>query len=269
MPDGERHLGIVGIALKRAGWLSREDRLMEMMIKIITECGMGRPDLIYPKFEQELLATKDVELVWEFFMPAHRSGATSLWFTRAKESMKLKVATERAEAERKKAEAEKAARKKAEAEKAEKEKVAEGEAAAEMLQGQPTNAKPSAAPVAGAGAISSMPKGQPGGASAPAPAATGPKPLPSKKKKAALQSVMRKSILDTFMIRIDGRRMPLSEVTGRKLREWLRNHRRDCRFAELLDERVFIPDNVKVGGIVPPEIAEQCYQEATKTEFAA
>lgn len=269
MPDGERHLGIVGIALKRAGWLSREDRLMEMMIKIITECGMGRPDLIYPKFEAELLATKDVELVWEFFMPAHRSGATSLWFTRAKESMKLKVATERAEAERKKAEAEKAARKKAEAEKAEKEKVAEGEAAAEVPQGQPTNAKPSAAPVAGAGATSSMPKGQLGGASAPAPAATGPKQLPSKKNNAAIKLVMHKSILETFMIRIDGRRIPLSQVTGRMLREHMKSHRRDGHFLRMLEERVYIPDDVTVGGIVPPEIAEKCYQEATKMEFAA
>lgn len=264
MPDGEKYLGIVGIALKRAGWLSREDRLMEMMIKIITECGMGRPDLIYPKFEQELLATKDVELVWEFFMPAHRSGATSLWFTRAKESMKLKVATERAEAERKKAEAEKAARKKAE-----KEKVAEDEAEHVVPQGQLTGATPSAAPVAGAGAEAEVPKGPSKIASAPAPAATGPKQLPSKKNNAALQSVVHQSVLETFMLRIDGRRISLSQVTGRQLRQWLRDHRRDCRFIELLEARVFIPDDVKVGGIVPLEEAERCYRDATKMEFAA
>lgn len=261
MPDGERHLGIVGIALKRAGWLSREDRLMEMMIKIITECGMGRPDLIYPKFEEELLATKDVELVWEFFMPAHRSGAISLWFTRAKESMKLKVATERAEAERKKAEAEKAARKKAEAEKA-----ADGKAEYVVPQGQMTAAKPSAAPVAGTGATGDLPKGHHENASAPAPAATGPQQLPSMVRHKANERVQLQSILQTFRA-INGRR--LADVTGGEMREWLKSQRHNCRFIELLDEEVMIPDEVRVGGIVPLEIAEDCYRRAMQMEDAA
>jgi hypothetical protein len=262
MPDGEKHSGfnIVGVALKRAGWLSREDRLMEMMIKVITECGMGRPDLIYPKFEYELLATKDVELVWEFFMPAHRSGAISLWLTRAKESMKLQVATERAEAERKKAEAEKAKHKKAKAEEAAK--AAEETAMERLPQGPLAAAAPSAAPVAGPNAAPSVPQGQ-------QQAATGPKQLPSLGKPEGQELVMQRSILQTFMVRIDGRRIALGEVTGRQLREWIRNHRRNGRFAELLDERVLIPDDVKIKGIVPLEIAEQCYAEATKMEFAA
>lgn len=266
MPNGERHLGIVGIALKRAGWLSREDRLMEMMIKVITECGMGRPDLIYPKFEEELLATKDVDLVWEFFMPPHRSGAISLWFTRAKESMKLKVATERAEAERKKAEAEKAARKKAEAEKAEQTKAAEGKTDGKLPQGHYNDASPSAAPVAGSEATGDLPKGHHENASAPAPAVTGPQQLPSMVRHKANERVQLQSILQTFRA-INGRR--LADVTGGEMREWLKSQRHNCRFIELLDEEVMIPDEVRVGGIVPLEIAEDCYRRAMQMEDAA
>lgn len=239
MPDREQRLGTLGDKLNEAGYKTLRQQLEEMMEETIRQVGAGRPEVCKHNFLALLHKANSTQLMWELFQTPIAMMAAGYLYQDVKEKMpKLKV-------------------------------VAEGEADGKLPQGHYNDASPSAAPVAGAGAEAEVPKGPSEIASAPAPAATGPKQLPTKKKKAALQIVMRKSILDTFMIRIDGRRMPLSEVTGRKLREWLRNHRRDCRFAELLDERVFIPDNVKVGGIVPPEIAEQCYQEATKMEFAA
>lgn len=135
--------------------------------------------------------------------------------------------------------------------------VVESKATPPLPQGQGISAPPSTAGVAGVGTNNALPQGR--GGFVPTPA-----PRPSLIRHEARDRVARLSILQTF--RINGQ--ALADVTGQEMRGWLKNHRRDGHFIDLLDQSVVIPDDVKVGAIVPPEVADHCFQIASEMHNA-
>jgi hypothetical protein len=80
---------------------------------------------------------------------------------------------------------------------------------------------------------------------------------PSRLRYESVEKVARLSILRTF--RINGQ--PLAEVTGAEARAWLKNHQRDGRFVALITYQV--PDEIKVGAIVPEDEADRMFKLAS------
>jgi len=110
----------------------------------------------------------------------------------------------------------------------------------------------SSATHAAAGAKPREPQGH--GATSPAAA---PPQRPSRLRYESTEKVARLSILRTF--KINGQ--PLADVTGAEAREWLKKHQRDGRFVALVTYQV--PDEIKVGAIVPEEEADRMFKLAS------
>jgi hypothetical protein len=216
-------------AFAAAGWETAPDRLRVMMREAIRQGGAGRPERVRDYFLAALAKANDATLVWQLFPVPAQTAAIGLLFDEVKAGMPR----------------------------------LEGVADLELPQGHATGAAS-----LGEGSGLSMPQGRreddpagegatsgvPQGRSLPAPS-----PAPSLLRHEARDRVARLSVLQTF--RIAGR--ALAEVTGRDMRGWLKNHRRDCHFIGLLDQTVVIPDDVRVGAIVPPDVADHCFAVAT------
>lgn len=220
------------LAFEVAGWqgeATAKDRLRAMMQEAIEKGGAGRPDRAKEYFLAALAKANDATLVWQLFPVPEQTTAIRLLFEEVKNTQPKLK------------------------------DVVEGEASRSVPEGRLPVAAPSAAEVAGVRAADAVPQGQ--RIIAPAPAAK----LPAISH-AARDRVARLSILQTFR-QINGR--PLAEVTGQEMRGWLKNHRRDGHFIGLLDQSVVIPDDVKVGAIVPPDVADRCFETATAMHNAA
>ena len=127
----------------------------------------------------------------------------------------------------------------------------EDAAALKVPQGQFSPAAPSG-PNTAAGAVDVMPQGQ----SRITPAAVPPQ-KPSRLRYESTEKVARLSILRTF--KINGQ--ALADVTGAEAREWLKSHQRDGRFVALVTYQV--PDELKVGAIVPEDEADRMFKLAS------
>ncbi len=129
--------------------------------------------------------------------------------------------------------------------------LTEGAATSELPKGHVIPAASSATNAA-AGGIRGVPEGQ----KIPSPAAAPPQ-KPSRLRYESVEKVARLSILRTF--KINGQ--PLAEVTGAEARAWLKNHQRDGRFVALITYQV--PDEIKVGAIVPDDEADRMFKLAS------
>lgn len=234
-------------AFETAGYTPPEtpaDCLKRMMREAIT-AGGGKADASRDHFLAALAKANDPALLWELFAPV-RAAIIGRLFTETLIEMRAERAlTNAGEAGYRAPQGHGSC--------AEPAPKTEDAAISSEPEGQ---CAPAASSVlnAAAGAIKRVPQGQPN--SAPAAA---PPQRPSRVRTEMSAQIARLSVLRTF--RKIGNK-PLSEVTGLEARSWLKDHQRDGRFVSLVSYNV--PDEVKIGAMVPEDEADRLYKLATE-----
>lgn len=232
-------------AFTKAGFKPIEtpaDALRRMMRAAIT-AGGGKADASRDHFIAALVKAEDPALLWELFA-AVRQQVISALFTETIVEMRAERALPNAGEANEQSPHGHSSR-------ASPATQTEDAATGALPQGQPS---PTASSVsnAAAGATYQVPEGH--GTFAPAAAPQ----RPSRLRYESTEKIARLSILRTF--RINGQ--PLAEVTGAEARAWLKTQQRDGRFVALVAYQV--PDEIKIGAIVPEDEADKMFKLATE-----
>lgn len=231
-------------AFEKAGFRPAETvsaQLKRMMREAIT-AGSGKADSSRDHFIAALARADDASLLWELFADV-RAAVIGRLFTETLVELRATGAQPNAGGSTE-------TMPKGQGFVASPATQTEGAARNDLPSGHSNGAAPSV-PNAAAGAVQHVPQGQLATAPAAAPQ------RPSRLRYESTEKVARLSILRTF--RINGQ--ALADVTGAEARAWLKNHQRDGRFVALVTYQV--PDEIKVGAIVPEDEADKMFKLAT------